>query len=131
MKFLPTVIFFLYLKKNKNRHHQSWTFFFKMDFYYLFVYSMAVVFFIQQVSCFCLMLVLAIRVLTLKTSAIGSAKHLCNQQAYCYPSTRPLCPEWERSMRGGKAGERCWQAYTGHKWQGTARYWKYLSWSHW
>lgn len=82
----------------KNRHHQNWIFF-ELDFYYLFIYSTAVVFFIRQVLCFCLMLVLAIRVLSLKKSAVGSAKHLRNQQAYRYPSTRPL-PRVEKEGGG-------------------------------
>lgn len=60
MEFLPTVIFFpLFFFKTGIRAE----FFFKLDFYYLFVYSTAVVFFIQ-VLCFCLTLVLAISVIT-------------------------------------------------------------------
>lgn len=105
------MIFFHYLK---HRHHRSWVFFFKLDFffYYLFVYSVAVIFFIRQVLCFCLTLVLAIRVLTLKRSAVGSAKHLRNQQAGGYPSTRPL-PRVEKEEGGKKEGKHCWESHTG------------------
>lgn len=62
MEFLPTVIFSLFFLKKKKTAIRA-EFFFKLDFYYLFVYSTAVVFFIQ-VLCFCLTLVLAISVIT-------------------------------------------------------------------
>lgn len=104
MEFLPTVIFFA--TKKKKRHHQHWVFFQAelFFFYYLFVYSTAVVFLIRQVLCFCLRLVLAIRVLSLKRSAIGPAKHLRNQRAGCYCSSRPL-PRVEERVGKGRWGQ--------------------------
>ena len=123
--------FFSLLKKKKASSalsfFSSWTFF----FYYLFVYSTAVVFLIRQVLCFCLRLVLAIRVLSLKRSAIGPAKHLRNQRAGCYCSSRPLPRVEEEGGERKGGGKHCWQAHTGHSWQGTARCWEYLSRSHW
>lgn len=80
MKFLPTVIFFCYLKKIQASSELNISFeLFFFFFYYLFIYSTAVVFFIRQVLCFYLILVLAIRIFSLKRPAVGSAKHLHNQ----------------------------------------------------
>lgn len=94
-EFLPTVIFLsIYRKIGVIRAD-----FFKLEFlYYLLLYSAAAVFFIRQAPCFCLLLMLATRLLPLRRSTLAPPQSAIR----CCPSTRSLSG-WEKAGFEGRA----------------------------
>lgn len=108
MEFLPTVIFLPIYKKIGIIRAD----FFKLEFlHYPLLYSAAAVFFIWRAPRFCLLLMLATRLLLLGRSTLAPPlSAIC-----CCPSTRSR-PRWEKSRVGGE-GKHRWKAHAGHSWQ--------------
>lgn len=121
MEFLPTVIFLpIYKKIGVIRAD-----FFKLEFlHYPLLSSDAAVFFIRRAPRFCLLLMLATRLLLLGRSTLAPPLSAIR----CCPSTRSR-PRWEKSRVGGRAN------IAGRHTQATAdkhsQVLGYLSLSHW
>lgn len=132
MEFLPTVIFFSLLKKKKASSALS--FFFQAElFFFLLPFCLF--------NCGCISHSTS-TVLLSHTGACFQCSHsrdLPLDLLSISQSASWLLPYLETSIQGGRGGwgkeggggKHCWQAHTGHSWQGTARCWEYLSWSHW
>ena len=130
MEFLPTVIFFA--TKKKKRHHQHWVFFQAELFFFITFLSIQLQLYFSFDKCcafvsdWCLLSEcyhsrdLPLDLLSISAISVPAAT-----------VARDLYPGWKRGWGKEGGGKHCWQAHTGHSWQGTARCWEYLSRSHW